>query len=210
MAAEPVKKKRTEGKEPEDSTDNRDADVDYYLGAEDKPTTSKNTRKTASLQSLLAPDTREYRTTAADWEVRMKQRSDERETPDSTQKDTEEQEGQEGEEMAEKQRLERAIEDQQKELKKLERKKQHAIEECSRQKAREFQETITSGAWRKEKDRTPRIVSTEKRKKTAGFTSKNVAVKDVDEEDDDEEDYDAPTIPEGFHLLSDDVHCKNI
>ena len=136
LAVEPVKKKWTEGKEPEDSTDNIDANVDYYPGAEDKPMTPKKTGKTASLQSLLAPDTREYRTTAADREERMKQRSDKRETPDSTQKDMEEQEGQEGEEMTEKQWLERAIEDQQKELKKLEWEKQHTIEECSRQKAR--------------------------------------------------------------------------
>ena len=31
-----------------------------------------------------------------------------------------------------------------------------------------------------------------------------------DEEEEEEKDEDAPLIPEGFHLLSDDIHCKNI
>ena len=79
---------------------------------------------------------------------------------------------------------------------------------CSKQKAKEFQEMITRGAWRKEKDRTPRIVSAEKRKKSAGFTSQRIEPAEEDEEEDEE--YDEPPMPEGFHLLQDDVHCKNI
>ena len=153
--------------------DTTDVDIDYYPGAEDKPPAAKRTRKTASLQSLLAPDTREYRTMAADREEHMKQRTDEKELLDSTQKDTGEQEGEEDEETATKRRLEKEIEDQQKELRKLEKKKQHAIEECSKEKARKFQEVIMSRAWRKEKDRAPKIVSAEKRKRSIGFTSKN-------------------------------------
>ena len=35
-------------------------------------------------------------------------------------------------------------------------------------------------------------------------------INDDDDEDEEEEKYDVPLIPEGFHLLSDDVHCKNI
>ena len=79
---------------------------------------------------------------------------------------------------------------------------------CSKQKAKEFQEMITKGAWRKEKDRTPRIVSAEKRKKSTGFTTKRIeAAGEVEEED---EEYEEPPMPQGFHLLQDDIHCKNI
>ena len=53
-----------------------------------------------------------------------------------------------------------------------------------------------------------KIVSAEKRKKSTGFTSKTVSTKEDDNDDD--EDYNAPPIPEGFHLLSDDIHCKSI
>ena len=67
---------------------------------------------------------------------------------------------------------------------------------------------ITKGAWRKEKDRTPRIVSAEKRKKTAGFTSQKIEPAGAVEEE--EKEYDEPPVPEGFHLLQDDVNCKNI
>ena len=37
-----------------------------------------------------------------------------------------------------------------------------------------------------------------------------MSTKDDDDDDNDNEEYDAPPIPEGFHLLSDDIHCKNI
>ena len=67
---------------------------------------------------------------------------------------------------------------------------------------------ITRGAWRKEKDCTPRIVSAEKRKKSAGFTSQKIEAPEAVDEDDEE--YDEPPMPEGFHLLQDDIHCKNI
>ena len=79
---------------------------------------------------------------------------------------------------------------------------------CSKQKAKEFQEMITRGEWRKEKDRTPRIVSAEKRKKSAGFTSQRI--EPAEEDEDEDEEYDETPMPEGFHLLQDDIHCKNI
>ena len=91
----------------------------------------------------------------------------------------------------------------------MEKKKQHAEEECSKQKAIEFQKVIQAGAWVKERDKTPKIVSAEKRKKAKGFTSMSVSTT-KDDDDDEEEEEDAPPIPEGFHLLSDDIHCKNI
>ena len=74
----------------------------------------------------------------------------------------------------EKEQLQRDIEEQQWEIRKLERRQKHEAEQCSRQKAKEFQEMITKGVWRKEKDRTPRIVSAERRKKSAGFTTKKI------------------------------------
>ena len=110
--------------------------------------------------------------------------------------------------VMERERLERDMEEQQREIRRLERQKKHETETCSKQKAKEFQEMITRGAWRKEKDRTPRIVSAEKRKKTAGFTSQRIEAGDDEEEEDEE--YDEPPMPEGFHLLQDDIHCKNI
>ena len=70
---------------------------------------------------------------------------------------------------------------------------------------------IESGTWRKERDETPRIVSAEKRKKSKGFTSTAVSTKKGDDEEEWDEDEDAPPpLPEGFHMLSDDPHCKNI
>ena len=70
VAPEPVKRNR-KGEEVEDSTDNTDADIDYYPGQDDQPT--KKPWKTTSLQTLLQPDSKEYRTTAADREERMKE-----------------------------------------------------------------------------------------------------------------------------------------
>ena len=210
VAPEPVKRVREE-EGMEESTDNTDADVDYYPGQEDRPASTKKPRKTTSLQALLQPDTKEYRTTAADREERMKERQkmETQEISDSTE-NIEQTEGAEAEGEAvetEKERLERDIEQQQKEIEKLEKQKKQEHEMSSRHKAKEFQQMITKGAWMKEKDRTPRIVSTEKRKKSAGFTSQKIERADEEEE---EEDYDEPPMPEGFHLLHDDVHCKNI
>ena len=166
---------------------------------------TKKTRKTTSLQSLIAPDTREYRTMAADRQERRKQRGgDNTEIPDSTEQE------EETEEERRKKQLECEIEEQQKELRRMERKEQHAEEECSKQKAIEFQKMIEAGGWVKEKDRTPKIVSTEKRRKSKGFTSTSVSTTKDDDEDEEEEYEDATPIPEGFHLLSDDIHCKNI
>ena len=69
-APEPVKRSRKK-EDTGDSTDNTDADFDYWPDQEDQPT--KKPRKAASLQRLLAPDSKEYRTTAADREERMKE-----------------------------------------------------------------------------------------------------------------------------------------
>ena len=77
----------------------------------------------------------------------------------------------------------------------------------SKQKAKAFQDVITAGKWQEEK-KIPKIVSAERRKKSTGFTSKSV--KQEDEEVEEEEPEDNTPLPEGFHLLSDDVHCKNI
>ena len=108
------------------------------------------------------------------------------ELPDSTEHG-EETQGAEAEAVeTEKERLERDIEEQQREIRRLERKKKHESEACSKQKAKDFQQMITKGAWRKEKDQTPRIVSAEKRKKSAGFTSQRIEPADAVEEDDEE------------------------
>ena len=66
------------------------------------------------------------------------------------------------------------------------------------------------GAWIKDKEETPKIVSAEKRKKAKGFTSTSVSTSKDDDDDEEEEDEETPPIPEGFHLLSDDIDCKNI
>ena len=59
--------------------------------------------------------------------------------------------------------------------------------------------------------KTPKIVSAEKRKKSSGFTSKHVKQEEEEpEEEEEEESEDLPPLPDGFHLLSDDIHCKNI
>ena len=201
-AAEPVKRKKSGSKEKDDDDDEAKKDEDYVPEDEDKPVTKK-TRKTTSLQSIIAPDTREYRTTVADRQERRKQRSgDEKELPDLVQEE-------ETEDEKRKRQLEREIKEQQKEIKRMECKKQHEAEECSKQKAIEFQKVIQTGAWMKDKDKKPKIVNAEKRKKTKGFTSMSVAT-GKDDDEDEEEDEDVPPIPEGFHLLSDDMHCKNI
>ena len=169
--------------------------------------TAKKPSKTISLQSLV--EMKEYRTTAADREERMRQRAESGEpapTPDSTQPETLGDE-EESEESLEKKKLERDIEKQQKELKRLERKKQQEEELSAKQKAKAFQDIITRGKWASEKN-VPKIVSAEKRKKSAGFTSKQV--KQEEEEAEEEEPEDDSSLPDGFHLLSDDIHCKNI
>ena len=170
--------------------------------------TSKKTRKTTTFDSLL--ETKEYRTTAADREERMRQRAEADQatptpTPDSTQNEAPEDE-EEKEESLEKQQLEQDIEKQQKELKKLEKKKQQEEIMSVRQKAKAFQDVITSRKWQSEKN-TPKIVSAEKRKKSTGFTSKQVKQEEAEEEEDEPED--ETPLREGFHLLGDDVHCKN-
>ena len=119
-APEPVKRSRKK-EEVDESTDNMDADIDYYPGQEDQP--PKRSRKTTSLQSLLQPDTKEYRTTAADREERMKERQktemESTEVPDSTEH-VEETQGAEAEAAeTEKGRLERDIEEQQREIRRL-------------------------------------------------------------------------------------------
>ena len=203
-AAEPVRRKRTVTREQGGETEGGEKDEDYVPEDDSRPVTKK-ARKTMSLQSLLAPDTREYRTTAADRQECRKQRSgDDTEIPDSTEQ------VEETKEEKRKKQLEREIEEQQKELRRMERRKQHAEEECSKQKAIEFQKVIQAGGWVKEKDRTPKIVSAEKQKKSKGFTSTSVSTTKDDDEDEEEEDEDAPPIPDGFHLLGDDIHCKNI
>ena len=126
--------------------------------------------------------------------------------PDSTQQEIQGDE-QDGAESGEKKKLEQDIEKQQKELKKLERKKQQEEIMTVKQKAKAFQDVITRGKWTSEKNE-PKIVSAEKRKKSAGFTSKQV--KQEEEEAEEEEPEDETPLPEGFHLLSDDIHCKNI
>ena len=212
VAPEPVKRSR-KNEDASESTDNTDANVDYWPRQEDQP--MKKPRKTVSLQRLLEPDSKEYRTTAANREERMKERQklEKPEVPDSTENVEETRRaGAEAEAEAaetEKERLERDIEEQQRELRKLEKRQKHETEICSKQKAKEFQEMITRGAWRKEKDRTPRIVSAERRKKAAGFTTKKIeSTEEIEEEE--EEFEDEPPMPEGFHLLQDDIHCKNI
>ena len=203
-APEPVKRNRKKGEASDDPTDDTEADIDYYPGLDNQPT--KRQRKTVSLASLLQPDNKEYRTTAADREERMKERQklQNMEVPDST-ANVEETEGAEAEMDTEKEQLQREIEQQQRELRKLERRQKQEAEQSSRHKAKEFQQMITKGTWLKERDRTPRIVSAEKRKKTAGFTSQKIKMDDEEEEEEDE-----PPLPEGFHLLQDDIHCKNI
>ena len=207
VAPATVKRKRDEPQSECSDTggENTDADIDYF--PESEVTTSKKPRKTTSFQSLV--ETKEYRTTAADREERMRQRAETGESapiPDSTQHETPGDE-KETEESLEKKKLERDIEKQQKELKKLERKKQQQEELSAKQKAKAFQDIIVSGKWSSEK-KVPKIVSAEKRKKSAGFTSKQV--KNEEEEAEEEEPEDEPPLPDGFHLLSDDIHCKNI
>ena len=206
-APEPVKRNRKKGEAGDDPTDDTEADIDYYPGLDDQPT--KRQRKTASLASLLQPDSKEYRTTAADREERMKekQKLQSMEIPDSTE-NVEEAEGAEAPMDTEKEQLQREIEQQQRELKKLERRQKQEAEHSSRHKAKEFQHMITKGDWRKEKDRTPRIVSAERRKKSSGFRTSKIDQVEDDEEEEEEED--EPPLPEGFHLLQDDIHCKNI
>ena len=207
-APEPVKRNRKKGEASDDPNEDTEADIDYYPGLDDQPT--KKQRKTVSLASLLQPDSKEYRTTAADREERMKERKklESMEVPDST-ANVEETEGAEAPMDTEKEQLQREIEQQQRELRKLEKRQKQEAEQSSRHKAKEFQQMLAKGEWRKEKDRTPRIVSAERRKKTSGFrTSKIERVKDDEEEEEEEEE--EPPLPEGFHLLQDDVHCKNI
>ena len=212
VAPTPVKKRKDEpqGERSDTGGEKTDADIDYYPEAESS--TSKKTRKTTSLVSLF--ETKEYRTTAADRGERMRQRaevetSETTPTPHSTQREVPEEEAgeKESEEMLERKKLERDIEKQQKELKKLEKKKKQEEEMSSKQKAKAFQDVITAGKWQEEK-KIPKIVSAERRKKSTGFTSKSV--KQEDEEVEEEEPEDNTPLPEGFHLLSDDVHCKNI
>ena len=95
VAPELVKRSRKK-EDAGDSTDTTEADIDYYPGQEDQPT--KKPRKTTSLQSLLQPDSKEYRTTAVDREERMKERQklESREVPDLTE-NVEEPEGAEAE-----------------------------------------------------------------------------------------------------------------
>ena len=208
VAPGPVKRRRKK-EDVDEPTDNTEADIDYFPGIEDRPA-AKKSRKTTSLQSVL--ETKEYKMTAADREERMRQRAEEP-TPDSMQPETTEGEG-ETETVVEKKQLERDIEQQQKELKKLERKKKQEEEMTAKQKAMAFQEVITSGKWTdksQERGKTPKIVSAEKRKKSSGFTSKHVKQEDEEpEEEKEEESEDLPPLPDGFHLLSDDIHCKNI
>ena len=96
-APELVKRSR-EGEDVDESADNTDADIDYYPRQEDRPVSTKKPQKTASLQALLQPDNKEYRTTVADREERMKERQklENQEVPDSTEK-VEETEGAEAE-----------------------------------------------------------------------------------------------------------------
>ena len=182
-AAEPVRRKRSGSKE-QDEVETGEVDQDYMPKDEDKPISSKRVRKTTSLQALLAPDTREYHITAADREEHIKQRSDDKDMPDSTQPPEQE----ETEEESRKKQLEHEIEAQEKELRRMEWRKQHTEEECSKQKAREFQKVIQAGAWVKEQDRMPKIVSTEKQKKSKGFILKSVSTTKDD----------------------DNIHCRNI
>ena len=97
VAPEPVKRNR-EGDDGDESSDNAEADIDYYPGQEERPASKKKSRKTVSLQSLLQPDSKGYRTTAADREERMKERQklENQEVPDSTE-NVEETEGAEAE-----------------------------------------------------------------------------------------------------------------
>ena len=83
VAPEPVKRSR-KNEDAGESTDNTDADVDYWPGQEDQPT--KKSRKTPSFKSLLQPDSKEYRMTVADREERIKERqkSENPEVLDST------------------------------------------------------------------------------------------------------------------------------
>ena len=206
-APEPVKRNRKKGEASDDSNDDTEADIDYYPGLDDQPT--KRQRKTVSLASLLQPDSKEYRTTAADREERMKERQklQSMEVPDST-ANVEETEGAEAPMDTEKEQLQREIEQQQRELRKMEKRQKQEAEQSSRHKAKEFQQMLAKGEWRKEKDRTPRIVSAERRKKTSGFRTSKIERIEDDEEEEEEED--EPPLPEGFHLLQDDIHCKNI
>ena len=93
----------------------------------------------------------------------------------------------ETEESLEKKKLEQEIEKQQKELKKLERKKQQEEIMSVRQKAKAFQDVITSGKWQSEKN-VPKIVSAEKGKKSTGFTSKQVKQEEEEAEEEEPED----------------------
>ena len=208
VAPLPVRRKReeTQGERSDTGGENTDADFDYWPDSE--TSTTKKTKRTTTFDSLL--DTKEYRTTAADREERMRQRAEAEGTPipDSTQHVTPEEEEEETEESLERKRLEKDIEKQQKELKKLERKKQQEEVMTVKQKAKAFQEVILGGKWQSGKN-TPKIVSAEKRKKSTGFTQRQV--KQEEEEAEEEEEFEDQTpLPEGFHLLSDDVHCKNI
>ena len=72
MMAEPVKRKRATTAKEQGDDDQDEKDEDYIPDDENKPV--KKQRKTTSLQSLIALDTREYRTTAADRQERRKQR----------------------------------------------------------------------------------------------------------------------------------------
>ena len=167
-APTPVRRKREEpqGERSDTGGENTDADIDYWPGSE--VPTSKKTKKTTTFDNLL--ETKEYRTTAADREERMRQRAETGQTattPDSTQHEAPDDE-EETEESLEKRKLEQDIEKQQKDLKKLERKKQQEEIMSVRQKAKAFQDVITSSKWQSEKN-APKIVSAEKRKKSAGF-----------------------------------------
>ena len=116
MEAEPVKRKKpTTSKEQSEGDELGEKDEDYIPDDESKPVTKK-ARKTSSLQSLIAPDTKEYRTTAADRLERRKQRSgDDTELPDSTEQP------EETEEEKRKKELEHQIDEHQKELKRMEK-----------------------------------------------------------------------------------------
>ena len=86
---DPVRQKRQGSKEQDDESEVGEKDEDYIPEDDSRPV-MKKARKTTSLQSLLVPDTREYRTTAADRQERRKQRSgDDTELPDSTEQEEE-------------------------------------------------------------------------------------------------------------------------
>ena len=71
VAPTPVRRKKNEaqGERSDTGGENTDADIDYW--PETEVPTSKKTRKMTSFESVL--EAKEYRTTAADREERMRQ-----------------------------------------------------------------------------------------------------------------------------------------